>query len=332
MRRITGKTAAEAIDAIKTDVSTETAAANSGRLDNNFDKDDVFKELNLQVSVTKEFQSNARNQISSYIDGKQATARDDLKKAMKNNDPVARDKALDEIYKLQYQRRFLETLVGVVAGSPGVAITQGTLATAATAMREETVRNSFLFPGITDGEKVYSNVSGDSNGLYDGIKAGGVRVGLDIFCGSHNELCAVSDPDRKVLQHDAQGHVIYTGSDKLPALDDVMATPEASGLYGPTGGFQGTGGLLEPFGPYQTGTFWGDIGDRIVESFAGTHDFIGGQLPGFYDSEGNTSRGRSDLTNVAANTWTVAAIPIAAPFAVSEMVSPELLQFIFAGQ
>jgi filamentous hemagglutinin len=33
---------------------------------------------------------------------------------------------------------------------------------------------------------------------------------------------------------------------------------------------------------------------------------------------------------VAANTRTIAAIPVATPFAMSEMVSPELLQFIFS--
>lgn len=87
---------------------------------------------------------------------------------------------------------------------------------------------------------------------------------------------------------------------------------------------------MAPFGEYNPGTFWGDIGDTIVESYAGTHDFIGGQLPGFYDEQGNTSRGRSDLTNIAANTWTVVAIPLATPFAMSELASPELLDFIFA--
>ena len=86
---------------------------------------------------------------------------------------------------------------------------------------------------------------------------------------------------------------------------------------------------MVPFGEYKPGTFWGDIGDTIVESYAGTHDYIGGQVPGFYDSEGNTSRGRNPLTETAANTWTVVAIPLATPFAMSEMVSPELLDFIF---
>jgi hypothetical protein len=88
---LTGKDVSRAIADIKTDISTETAAAHSGKLDNNFNKDDVFKELNLQVNVTKEFQGNARSQINSYIDGKQAVARADLKNAMASNDAVARD-------------------------------------------------------------------------------------------------------------------------------------------------------------------------------------------------------------------------------------------------
>jgi filamentous hemagglutinin len=69
--------------------------------------------------------------------------------------------------------------------------------------------------------------------------------------------------------------------------------------------------------------------DSLVESYAGTHDYLGGQVPGFYDSLGNTGRDRQPLTNVAANTWTVLAIPVATPFAMSELVSPELLDFIF---
>ena len=81
---------------------------------------------------------------------------------------------------------------------------------------------------------------------------------------------------------------------------------------------------------YESGSFFGDMLDDLVESYAGTHDYIGGQLPGFYDEQGNTSRGRSDRANIAANTWTVVAIPLATPFAMSELVSPELLDFIFA--
>ena len=327
-QQLTGKTVDETVEAIKTDVSRDTAAANAGALVNDFDKSEVFKELNLQVKVTREFKDNANRQIAAYIDDKQAAARGALKAAMATGDVAKRDEALNEIYKLQYQRRFLQTLVGVVAGSPEAAITQGTLATAATAMREETVKNSLLFGGITDSTgTVYSNVSGNSSGLYDGIKAGGVRVGLDIYCGQDNTRCGVS-ADGSLLK-DANGYVVYKGFDEYNTMDKLMASDLAAGLYGPTGGFQGGVGTLPLVGEYTPGTFWGDMGDTLVEGFAGTHDFIGGQLPGFYDSEGNTTRNRSPLTNIAADSWTVVAIPIAAPFAASEMVSPELLEFIF---
>ena len=321
----------QAIEGVKTDITTETAAANSGRLDNNFDKDKVFKELNLQVRVTREFRENANNQINTYLDGKQAAARADLKQAIESGDVTKRDAALAEVYKLQYQRRFLQTLVGVVAGSPDVAITQGTLALAATKMREETIKNSLLFKGIEDtAGNVDSNVTGKSNGLYDGIKAGGVRVALDIYCNTNNIRCATVEGDPNTLIVNDKGHVVFTGAPKLETLEKLRNDPLAAGLFGPTGGFQGSDGMLSPFGTYKPGTFWGDIGDNIVESYAGTHDFIGGQLPGFYDEMGNTSRDRGTVTKIAAETWTVAAIPLATPFAMSELVSPELLNFIFS--
>jgi len=321
----------QAVEGVKTDITTETAAANSGKLANNFDKDKVLKELNLQVKVTRDFKENANNQINSYLDGKQAAARADLQAAIKSGDVEKRDAALAEVYKLQYQRRFLQTLVGVVAGSPDAAITQGTLVLAATKMREETINNSLLFDGITDGKKIYTNVSGESNGLYDGIKAGGVRIGLDAICGDNNERCeTVVENNNIVLKRDERGMVVYKGTPQYPTIEKFLAeSPEAKSLFGPTGGFQATGGLLVPFGEYKPGSFLGDIGDTIVESFAGTHDLIGGQLPGFYDNEGNTSRDRSPFTKGAAETWTVVAIPLAAPFAMSEVVSPELLDFIF---
>lgn len=324
---LTGKDVATTIADIKTDISTETAAANSGKLDNNFDKDEVFKELNLQVSVTKEFQGNARNQISSYIDGKQAIARTDLKKAMDSNDVVARDKALDEIYKLQYQKRFLETLVGVVAANPGVAITQGTLATAATALRRETVNNSFLFKGAIDRYgNVLSNVSGESEGSFDGLKMGGVRFGLDGVCGGKNERCVKDPNDPTRLAYNEQGLVSYIGNKGHDSFPELLADPEmAKDLIGATGGNQGGPGTMFGYA-YAPGSFL----DTLVESYGGSHDYIGGQFPGFYDNLGNTSRGRSDLTGFAAEVSTYVALPLATPNALSEMVSPELLQFIFA--
>ncbi|OOF51488.1 hypothetical protein BKK53_07205 [Rodentibacter trehalosifermentans] len=56
-QRLTGKTAAETIADIKTDITTDNAQAQaqSGKLDNRFDKDKVQKELDLQREVTESF-------------------------------------------------------------------------------------------------------------------------------------------------------------------------------------------------------------------------------------------------------------------------------------
>ncbi|WPU21310.1 hemagglutinin repeat-containing protein [Cedecea neteri] len=321
----------QAVEGLKTDITTETAAANDGRLKNNFDKDKVFKELNLQVAVTRDFSANANRQIGEYVDDKQAAARQALKEARDAGDAVKRQQALDDLYKLQYQRRFLQVLVGVVAGSPDTAITQQTLAIAATKMREETVKNSFLSPPIVDRTgRILSNVSGDSNGSYDGLKMGGSRMSLDIFCAENNTRCVTPKGHPEILESNRQGFFEYKGDLKHPTFAELLKDKSISaGLDGDTGGFQGAGGRVGPI-DYKPGTFWGDIFDTTVEGFAGTHDFIGGQIPGFYDEMGNASRGRGQLTNIAAETWTVVAIPLATPFAVSEIVSPELLEFIFS--
>ncbi|WP_368543625.1 two-partner secretion domain-containing protein [Enterobacter soli] len=315
------------IEEVKTDITTETAAANSGAIANNFDKDEVFKELNLQVSVTRDFKENANRQIGEYLDGKQAAARKELQDAIKAGDKAKQDAALQDIYKMQYQRRFLQTLVGVVAGSPDAAITQGTLSLAATKMREETLKNSLISPGVVDinGNEI-SNVSGPSDGLYDGVKLGGVRVGLDFICGDGNIRCRRDTDNGNALILDSKGRVQYIGDDQHKTFDALLEDRTLSaGLYGPTGGFQGGVGMMGPL-TYTPGSFF----DDLVESYAGTHDLVGGQLPGFYDKEGNTARDRGPLADAAASTWTIAAIPIATPFAMSELVSPELLQFIFS--
>jgi filamentous hemagglutinin len=85
--------------------------------------------------------------------------------------------------------------------------------------------------------------------------------------------------------------------------------------------------LFSPtWGVYSPGSFF----DMLTESFAGFHDMAGGQLVGFYDEEGNTTRGRSSLVEKASDVWAVTAVPLVSPFALSDLVSPELLQILFA--
>ncbi|WP_239658992.1 hemagglutinin repeat-containing protein, partial [Haemophilus parainfluenzae] len=54
----TGKTVQDKIAAIKTDITTESAQSQSGKLENRFNKDDVQKELDFQREVTEKFGPN----------------------------------------------------------------------------------------------------------------------------------------------------------------------------------------------------------------------------------------------------------------------------------
>ena len=88
---------------------------------------------------------------------------------------------------------------------------------------------------------------------------------------------------------------------------------------GATGGAQAEQGTLIGL-LYEPGGFR----DMMIESFAGAHDFIGGQLPGFYGDDGNTKPGDKPLQTVITTT----AIPVAAPFALADIISPDVMAVI----
>ena len=55
----TGKSITETLAAIKTDINTDNAESQSGKLENRFDKNALQKELNIQVEATKGFVQTA---------------------------------------------------------------------------------------------------------------------------------------------------------------------------------------------------------------------------------------------------------------------------------
>ena len=322
----TGKTVAEAIAAIHTDTSSEDYAGKAGYLTNNFDKEKVLNELNIQVEVTKEFRQNSLGLINSYIDSRQAELR---KKIKEETSEENKTELYKEIYKLQYQRRLLETVVNILAADPTAAITQGTLQLAATKLREESLDNSRKSPGIVINKEtgeVMNNVSYDS-GYFDGVKLGGVRLHLDIICGSDNGRCETDDMNN--LKKDEHGNYIFKGDSKYPTFADLMKdTTEVGGMFGLTGGFQPVqGGWYLPglTIPYNKG----DFSDDLIESFAGTHDYLGGQIWGWYGDDGNTSRNRNPFQNIASDTTTYVAIPASAPAALADFLNSDMFQLLY---
>jgi filamentous hemagglutinin len=281
--------------------------------------------LNIQVEVTKEFRQNSLGLINAYVDSQQAELRDKIKQAKSEEEKTELYK---EIYKLQYQRCLLETVVNILAADPTAAITQGTLQLAATKLREESLANSRQSPGIvidSKTEEVINNVSYDS-GYFDGVKLGGVRLNLDVICGADNSRCKKDNMGN--LQKDANGNYIYEGDDKYPTFADLMKDKKAvGGMFGATGGFQPVkGGWYLPglTIPYEKGS----ISDKLVESFAGTHDYIGGQMWGWYGDDGNTSRNRNKFQNAASSTTTVVAIPASAPAALADFLNSDIFQLL----
>jgi filamentous hemagglutinin len=94
-------------------------------------------------------------------------------------------------------------------------------------------------------------------------------------------------------------------------------------MSGITGGIHGEKGTL--FGvPYAAGSWQ----DKLIESFAGSHDFIGGRVSGLYDEQGNAARGRSELTTKLQNRWSEVAILPSAPFAAAQGLPPEVWKAI----
>ena len=89
----TGKTVQEEIAAIKTDISTDNAESQSGKLENRFDKNALQKELNVQVETTKGFvqtASAAGNAIANKL-GEEAVA--------KQREAQAAQEVADRAYK-----------------------------------------------------------------------------------------------------------------------------------------------------------------------------------------------------------------------------------------
>ncbi|WP_257381130.1 hemagglutinin repeat-containing protein [Snodgrassella alvi] len=323
-KRLTGLNAADTIAAIHTNRNSEDYAANAGYLKNNFNPEKVLNELNLQVEVTKEFRENSFKKVNSYIDEKQALLRKQIKETTNEDDKT---KLYDEIYQLQYARNLIETVINIVSANPNVAITKGTLQLAQTRLRQESLANSRQSPGVKDPKtgQVINNVSYESS-AFDGVKLGGVRLDLDTICGKSNERCAHDSNNKLIL--DSSGNYTFIGDAEFPDLSKLLSDETMVGkMAGLTGGIQGGPGgwyINKLVIPYSIGS----ISDMIIEEFAGPHDYIGGQILGWYGNDGNTTRDRHTFENIASDITTDVAIPVAAPFALANIFTYDMLQML----
>jgi filamentous hemagglutinin len=288
----TSSTTTAGISGIAGDSSKRTGdnAQGIGKI---FDADKVRQEIQAQTKITQEFSKQASTAIASYTETQRKALQEQAKQIEKTGSSEEKAQAQQALKDLNTQEKVLNILVGAVTGFGQTAATKESLAAAADEMRALMVKDSSTFAGVVDrtGKKL-SNNSGSSEGINgDGMKLGGTRVDLDLLCGPDNSRCEI--PKRPDGSVDTSKPMVFTGGrndDGTPkqTIDQFLATDQGRKMSGPTGGVQGYKGTLFST-PYEAGSWQ----DKLIESFAGTHDMIGGKLSGLYDDQGNIKRGMS---------------------------------------
>jgi filamentous hemagglutinin len=301
-----------------------------------FDADKVAKEIQAQVQITQAFSQQAYQAVGTYVQEKRQNLQSQLKAATTVEEKAAIQAQLKE---LRIEEQVMNVLIGAVAGTGGVALAKESLSAAADQMRQLMIDDSKQFAGVIDAQgNTLDNIAAESTGVRgDGSKVGGTRVDLDMLCGPMNERCARQQDSNgndildqnglPQLALNEQRFVVFNAKKSdgsIMGLNEFIKTSEGQKMIGPTGGIQGVQGTL--FGkPYESGSWQ----DKLIESFAGSHDYIGGSLSGLYDEQGNIRRGMSGTEkSIYDNLVTTSAIPVAAPFAASELLPPEVWQAI----
>lgn len=308
------------ISGIAGDQFVRTGDAPSG-IDRIFDAEKVAREIEAQVQITQAFGQQAHQAVNAYVQ----ETRNDLNQKLREADHEGKAVIQDQLDELLLQERVMNVLIGAVTGMGSTALAKEALSAAAHEMRQIMIEDSKKFPGVVDAEgKTLDNISAQSEGVRgDAIKLGGTRVDLDLLCGLDNSRCAIQrnvngepilDVAGKTQLEIKEGKVQFLGS-----LEDFMKTADGKKMIGATGGLQGFKGTLLGV-PYEAGSWQ----DRLIEAFSGTHDYIGGRLSGLYDEHGNANRDRSRQERVVHEVWSGAAIVPSAPFAMSELMSPEV--------
>ena len=332
-QELTGQTATALLDKLNDAVRSGDS---SGGIAKNWDGKQLERVVQANAEIMTAFSQQASHAVNAYVHSK----REELLEQKRNEgDPNVQESIQGQINALNTQERVMKTVIGALTGQLDTTVAHAVLQEAADQMRQYSIESSSRFAGVIVGRDeegdpiVLSNVSGDSAGVRgDGIKLGGVRVDLDLVCGKTNQRCATlkDENDQDILDSRGipvlkleYGMVVFDEDKAKITFDDFKLTKDGQKMSGLTGGVQGFEGTMAGK-PYAPNSFW----DYMVESFAGTHDTIGGGITGLYDEQGNTTRGLSDAQSTLYNTWSAIAIAPSAPFAMSEALPSEAWQVL----
>jgi len=332
-QELTGQTATALLDKLNDAVRSGDS---SGSMDKNWDGKKLERVVQANAEIMTAFSQQASHAVKSYVHSK----REELLEQKRTADNTAAQEEIQgQINALNTQERLMRTVIGALTGQLDTAVAHAVLQEAADQMRQYSIESSSRFAGVIVGEDeqgnplVLSNISGDSAGVRgDGIKLGGVRVDLDLICGKDNGRCVTLEDENKKPILDSKGipvlklengMVQYDETKAEMPFDDFLLTKDGKKMSGLTGGVQGLEGTMAGK-PYAPNSFW----DHLVESFAGTHDTIGGDVTGLYDKQGNTARGRTEAIKLVYEVWSAVAIVPSAPFAMSDALPSEAWQVL----
>jgi len=145
------------------------------------------------------------------------------------------------------------------------------------------------------------------------------------LCGTDNRRCMTKEDENGNKMLDLKDGMVQWDKEGADGMSLVkwLETDEGKKMAGLTGGIQGWTGTL--FGkPYVAGSWQ----DKLIDTFGGTHDVIGGTVSGLYDEQGNIKRGMTGAERKAYDILSTVAIAPSTPFAMAELLPSEVWQSI----
>lgn len=299
-----------------------------------FDAEKVQKEIQAQVKITEAFGQQASSAVDRYVQAQKQI----LSEAYKDAPDAERATIQAQFDDLILQERVINVLIGAVTGLAGPALAQETLSLAADEMHRISVENSMKSRGVEDayGNLVTNLRPGEEDKLRQDIDLAGTRLDPDGICGDAYERCKVQRDENNNPVLDANGKPLLAYNEhgriqfdhevdgKQMSIHDFFdKTKEGKKMRGITGGIQSGTATFAGY-TYPAG----GIVDQVFQAFGGTHDFIGGQLPGLYDENGDTRQDRSGSEKIIHEAWSAIAIAPSAPFAMAAILPPDVWKAI----
>ncbi|BAP36441.1 hypothetical protein AS4_15010 [Acinetobacter guillouiae] len=264
---LTGKTAEQIKSEILTNITTDTARDNSGALKNNFDKEKVQSEINLQMEVTKKFdetRQEAKQEIYNKVDKMRAEAEE-----IRRNNYVNGKNGYNtaESLKLEAEANKLEKYAFYIDGAMGALYGYGSteaLSYVGSAVVADPVKRAATMPTQIweikcNGDSLYcadSNTDKSKRPLEDG----------KVQIGDKRQIFNMND----INPNENTGVITVSNNGIMNPLDDALKNAVKQNLW-----TTNKDGLFVVYNPPTTNI----ISELLYAAHDKSNDLLGGRLP-----------------------------------------------------